>query len=182
MSTQRQRQRQRKPQATVIGDSEATPEAKDAARKIGQLLARRGITVITGGRGGVMEAVCQGASDAGGLAIGILPSEDLEDANPWCQVVIPTGLGHARNALTALAGDLVIAIGGAAGTLSELCFAWMHGKPILAMKDHSGWSGKLAGQAIDHRSSSKIIECSSLEELDEALIKVCSRLGLRISC
>jgi uncharacterized protein (TIGR00725 family) len=71
-------------------------------------------------------------------------------------VVIPTGLGHARNALTALAGDVVIAIGGGAGTLSELAFAWMHGRPIVVVEGSGGWADALARRGIDARRSSTI--------------------------
>ena len=95
-------------QALVIGPSSAGRETLRVAEDIGRLLAARGITLVTGGRGGVMEAASRGAHQVGGLVVGILPGAGLEGANPWCTVVIPTGLGHARNAVNALAGDLVI--------------------------------------------------------------------------
>jgi uncharacterized protein (TIGR00725 family) len=88
--------------------------------------------------------------------VGIVPSTALAEGNRWCSVVIPTGLGHARNALTALAGDVVVAIGGGAGTLSEIAFAWMYGRPIVVVEGSGGWADALAGRGIDARRSSTI--------------------------
>lgn len=155
-------------QATVIGDSDAPAKTLEAAERVGAMLARLGITLVTGGLAGVMEAVSRGARRAGGLVVGILPSNRLEDANPWCTVVVPTGLGHARNALTVLAADFVIALGGGAGTLSEICFAWIHGRPIFVLEGYGGWSDRLGGSALDHRGTSRIQVCRSLEELERA--------------
>lgn len=165
-------------QATVIGDSDASAEACEAAERIGAMLARLGITLITGGRTGVMEAAGRGACEAGGTVVGILPSTDKADANPWCDIVIPTGLGHARNVLTVLSGDFLIVLGGAAGTLSEICFAWIHGKPILTLRGFSGWADKLAGTPLDHRQTSTITECTSLDDLQQAILRICRELGV----
>ncbi|MDT5059975.1 MAG: hypothetical protein QOH63_434 [Acidobacteriota bacterium] len=168
----------RSPQATVIGDSDASPEISAVAESIGVMLARLNITVVTGGRGGVMEATSRGARNAGGIAIGILPSVEMSEANSWCSVVIPTGLGHARNVLTVLAGDFLIAIGSSAGTLSELCFAWIHGKPILTLKGYGTWSDKIGSLSLDHRNTSSITECSNLEELEKVVIETCKKMNL----
>ena len=165
MSTSQGRRRQ----ATVIGDSDAPPEMCSVAEQIGEMLAGLGITVITGGRGGVMEAACRGAVKAGGTTVGILPSSEMNDANPWCSVVIPTGLGHARNVVNVLAGDFVIALGGSAGTLSEVCFAWINGKPILTVKGCDAWLGKI-GTELDDRGTSSIKVCEDLESLKEAVM------------
>ena len=168
--------RSRRLQATVIGDSDAPPELCKLAEQVGAMLARFGITVITGGRGGVMEAASRGASKAGGTTVGILPSSDMDDANPWCGVVIPTGLGHARNVVNVLAGDFVIALGGSAGTLSEVCFAWIHAKPILTMKGGDEWLEK-TGSDLDHRHTTSIVLCSDLNELEKAVIATCKSLS-----
>jgi len=165
-------------QATVIGDADAGAEAYRAAEKIGAMLARHGIIVITGGRGGVMEAACRGARGAGGISIGILPGEEFGAANGYCSIVIPTGLGHSRNSLTILAGDFVIAIGGGAGTLSELCFAWIHEKPVLALTLYGGWSAQLADSALDHRRKDSVIGCHSVEEVEEKALAICQRADL----
>lgn len=166
-------------QAAVIGDANPAPEVVAAAEKVGRMLARLGITVISGGLGGVMEGASRGAREAGGLVVGIVPSDRLQDANPWCTVVIPTGIGHARNVLTALAGDFVVAIGGGAGTLSELCFAWIHGRPILALGGFGGWTDRLGAGPLDHRALSSIRQCRSLEELEWAVRELCGQAKRR---
>jgi uncharacterized protein (TIGR00725 family) len=162
-------------QVGVIGDSDASQAACDAAEGIGRFLARQGFALITGGHGGVMEAAARGAATHGGLTIGIVPAADGRAANPWCRVVLPTGLGHARNILTALAGDVVVALGGGAGTLSELAFAWMHGRPIFTLAGHDGWTERLGEEPIDRRASSTLVRCASISELEEALLDAARR-------
>ncbi|HSO73283.1 MAG TPA: TIGR00725 family protein [Blastocatellia bacterium] len=162
----------RRPQATIIGDSDASPELCSVAEQIGGMLAQLGITVITGGGGGVMEAACRGAAKAGGTTVGILPSSELNDANPWCSVVIPTGLGHARNVVNVLCGDFVVALGRSAGTLSEVCFAWIQGRPILTVKGFDRWL-ELTGNELDGRGTSTIIECADLESLSKTVVSIC---------
>lgn len=156
-------------QAAVIGDSQPPPHLVRLAEDLGGLLARLGITVVCGGLGGVMEGVSRGARQAGGLVIGIVPSHRLEEANPWCTVVVPTGMGHARNVLTALAGDFVVALGGGAGTLSEICFAWIHGRPVFVLEGTGGWADRLAAAPLDARAGSTVRRCGTLDELAGAL-------------
>lgn len=167
-------------QAALVGDSEASGRALAQAEDAGEMLARRGVTLVTGGRGGVMEAAARGAARGGGLTVGITPGTDPGSANPWCDIVLPTGLGHARNVLTALAGDFVVAVGGGAGTLSELCFAWIHGRPIYVLEGSRGWSDRLAGDTLDHRASSVIITCDSVGMLEREIVRLCAANGLRI--
>jgi hypothetical protein len=168
----------RRPQAVVIGDSDADPARLALAESIGGLLARLGMTVVTGGRGGIMEAASRGAVRAGGIALAILPTTDLDDANPWCSIVVPTGFGHARNAITALAGDVVIVIGGSAGTLSELAFAWIHGRPIFAYTGSGGCADLAVQRPPDDRASSTITGCTDLAGLEAAIREHCRALGL----
>jgi uncharacterized protein (TIGR00725 family) len=104
-----------------------------AAEDVGRLLAIHGASVVCGGLGGVMEAACRGAKSAGGTTIGILPGLDRGEANAWVDVAIPTGLGEARNALVVRAADVVIAIGGEFGTLSEIALALKTGKPVVGI-------------------------------------------------
>lgn len=117
-------------QVAVIG-SGADWEA--SAEEIGRLLAERGCTVVTGGLGGVMAAAHRGAKAAGGTTIAILPGERREDANPWADHVVVTGIGHARNLAVAASGDAVIAIGGEWGTLAEIAFARRLGRQVVAL-------------------------------------------------
>jgi uncharacterized protein (TIGR00725 family) len=139
------------------------------------MLAQLGITVITGGGGGAMEAACRGAANAGGTTVGILPSSETNDANPWCSVVIPTGLGHARNVVNVLSGDFVVALGSSAGTFSEVCFAWIHGRPILTVKGFDRWLER-TGSELDSRKTSTITKCTDLESLRRAVIDICGEL------
>jgi uncharacterized protein (TIGR00725 family) len=117
----------------VIGASDASPEQRQQAEAAGRRLAELGAVVVTGGRGGAMEAACKGAKDAGGQTIGILPGNDRAHANPFVDVAIPTGLGQMRNVLVVRAADAVVAIGGAWGTLSEIAFARDAGKPVFGV-------------------------------------------------
>jgi uncharacterized protein (TIGR00725 family) len=117
----------------VVGASSASAEQERAAEEVGRALARAGAVVVCGGRGGVMEAVCRGVADGGGVSVGILPGASRADANPFATVAIATGLGEARNALVASAGDVVIAVGGAYGTLSEIALALRAGKPVVGL-------------------------------------------------
>jgi uncharacterized protein (TIGR00725 family) len=168
----------RRPQILIIGDSEADAAALAVADNVGALLARLGCTVVTGGRGGIMEAACRGARRAGGATVGIIPTTAFDDANAWCSIVIPTGFGHGRNALTALAGDLVVVIGGGAGTLSEIALAWIHGRPILALAGSGGWADLLARVLPDGRGSSTVVQCADLASLEAAIRSICRARGL----
>ena len=121
------------PLIAVVGGADCSPEEAAWAEEVGRLLARRGYGVVCGGRGGVMAAVCKGANQMGGVTVGLLPGEDASEANPWVQIVIPTGIGEARNALVARAGESVIAIGGGYGTLSEIALALKWGKRVAGL-------------------------------------------------
>jgi len=121
---------------SVIGGSTVEEVRYEQAREVGRLLGEAGHAVVCGGRGGVMEAVCRGASEAGGETIGILPGEDRRAANDYVQTVIATGMGNARNALVALNGDAAIAIDGGTGTLSEIALALDYGRPVAGIETH----------------------------------------------
>lgn len=150
----------------VIGDSETENEDEIRfAEKLGEELAKIGLAIISGGRGGIMEAVSRGAKRAGGLTIGILPGFTKEEANRYIDIVIPTGIGWARNQIVVLSGDVVIAIGGGSGTLSEIAYAWMYNKPIIAVVGFGGWSEKLAGRKIDDRRPDKIYVARSVDDV-----------------
>ena len=118
----------------VIGPREALPAQLAAAEELGRGLAQMGFAVLCGGRHGVMEAVCRGASSAGGTTIGILPDADPSFANPYVGIVIATGIGEARNALIARAALCLVAIGVSFGTLSEVAFGRQFGKLVLGLE------------------------------------------------
>ena len=123
-----------KGQIGVIGGAVCSPEIYEIACDVGREIATNGFALVCGGLGGVMKAACQGAKKAGGITIGLLPTSDKKDANPFCDLVIPTGLGHARNILVVHASDALIAVDGEAGTLSEIAIALKIGKPIVGIK------------------------------------------------
>lgn len=118
----------------VIGPGEATPAQLAAAVEVGELLGDCRLTVICGGRGGVMQAVCEGAARVGGLALGLLPEADASNANPFVGVAIATGIGEARNALIARASFCLIAIGDSFGTLSEVALGRQFGKLVIGLE------------------------------------------------
>jgi uncharacterized protein (TIGR00725 family) len=110
------------------GEGESPP-----AEAVGRELAARGAVVVCGGLGGVMEAACRGAKEAGGRTVGILPGTDRAAANAFVDVAIPSGLGEARNALVVRAADALIAVGGGYGTLSEIALALKAGKRVVGL-------------------------------------------------
>ena len=118
----------------VVGPGEASSDQLATAEALGRLIARRGAVVVCGGLGGVMEAACRGARAEGGTTIGILPGLDRSTANPHVEVGIATGLGEARNALVVRAADVLIAVGGAYGTLSEIALALKTGKRVVGLE------------------------------------------------
>jgi len=120
---------------SVIGGDVGSAREEDlkTAEDLGEKLAAKGHTIVCGGRGGVMKAACKGAKKKGGETIGILPSSSREEANEYIDHAIVTDLGMMRNSLVVMNGDLVIAIDGGYGTLSEICFAHKYGKDILGI-------------------------------------------------
>lgn len=119
---------------SVAGSSSASKEEIVLARKTGELIAGHGAILVCGGLGGVMEAACLGAVEAGGTTVGILPGASAKSANPHVTIPLPTGLGEARNALVATSSDALIAIGGKLGTLSEIALALRAGIPVVALR------------------------------------------------
>jgi uncharacterized protein (TIGR00725 family) len=122
-------------QVAVIGAAGCGPDSEVArlAEEVGQRLAEAGVAVVCGGLPGVMEAACRGAAAAGGLAIGIVPGNSVAEANPFCTHVIATGIGHARNVAVVSSGEVVIAVGGEWGTLSEIGHARAIGRPVVLL-------------------------------------------------
>jgi uncharacterized protein (TIGR00725 family) len=122
-------------QVSVVGSG---VEHEARAEAVGRLLAERGATVVTGGRGEVMAAACRGAKAAGGATIGIVPGETREGLNEWVDHVVVTGIGHARNLAVVASGDAVIAVGGRYGTLAEIGFALTLGRRVVVLEP--GWA------------------------------------------
>jgi len=120
--------------AVIGGDSSAPRAVLPLAEAVGREIARRGHVLVCGGRGGVMEAACRGAREAGGHTIGILPGPDRSDANAYVEFPIVTNLGYARNAVVALSADALIAVDGSYGTLSEIALGLEQGKPVIGLQ------------------------------------------------
>jgi hypothetical protein len=117
----------------VIGAGDCDADAADTARELGRLLAVEGYTLICGGRGGIMAAASQGATEAGGQTIGVLPGLSRQDANASITIPLATGLGHMRNYLVVLNADAVVALDGEWGTLSEIALAKKIGRQVVGM-------------------------------------------------
>jgi uncharacterized protein (TIGR00725 family) len=115
----------------VVGASRPTAAQAEAAETIGDQLAQAGAIVINGGGSGIMAAASKGAAEAGGTVVGILPGTDRAAANEWVGIALPTGLGELRNGLIVRSADVVLAVGGAYGTLSEVALALATGVPVI---------------------------------------------------
>ncbi|WP_331235255.1 TIGR00725 family protein [Natronorarus salvus] len=121
---------------SVVGGGTEKRDETAVAKRVGRLLGERGHTLVCGGRGGVMAAACEGASEVDGRTIGILPGTDVREANPHVEVPIVTGIGEMRNVLVVRNGEAVIAVGGRYGTLSEIGFALKVGRPVVGLGTH----------------------------------------------
>jgi uncharacterized protein (TIGR00725 family) len=123
----------RAPLIAVCGASVATPTEAAVAESVGRLLAARGVVVVCGGRGGVMEAACRGVAEGGGTSIGLLPGDDPAEANPHVTLALATGMGELRNGLIARVARGMVVVGGGLGTLSEIAFMLRLGRPLAAV-------------------------------------------------
>ena len=122
------------PYVAVAGPGQAADDERQAAEEIGRHLARAGVVVLTGGLGGVMAAACRGAAGEGGTSVALLPGSDRAAANPWATIALPTGLGELRNGLLIRCADVLVAVGGAYGTLSEVALALKAGIPVVGWR------------------------------------------------
>jgi uncharacterized protein (TIGR00725 family) len=134
------------------------------AEEVGRELAKRGVTLVCGGLGGVMEAACRGAKQSGGRTIGILPGRSPKDANPYVDIPIVTGMGYSRNVIVVSTGRAVIAVGGAYGTLSEIGHALGYGIPVVGLKT---WPLTLTGEG--QSLEEMVIASDPVDAVDKAL-------------
>jgi len=163
----------RPPLVAVIGGATADDSALGHAEEAGRAIATRRWHLLCGGGGGVMEAACRGFAAArtypGIVSLGLLPGDDEAWANTHLDIALPTGLGLARNAVIARAARGLIAVGGCAGTLSEMALAWQMGKPVVAVRPSGGWAATLAGRCVDGRGAGPILDAASGFEAVELL-------------
>lgn len=155
---------------SVIGSGSIDSETADICERLGREIANTGYLLVCGGMGGVMRAVCKGCKETGGTTMGILPVPRKNAGNEYLDIIIPTNLGDGRNLLVVLSGDGVIAVGGMSGTLTELSYAWMYNKPIVALSQVEGWSSKLIGKKIDGRRSDTINGADTPEDAVKLLL------------
>ncbi len=156
---------------SVIGGNSPSTKASKLAYEVGSELAKEGAIVICGGLSGVMEEVCHGSKDHGGITVGILPGDDPSSANPYVDIPIATGLGQVRNAIVARAGEAVIAIDGSYGTLSEIAHALAYGVPVIGLET---WIVKL-----DDSPDAGIICANDPVEAVQRAVSLARRKGLR---
>lgn len=172
----------RKLQIAVIGSAAqseygskggASPRMEKAAEKIGFLLAKRGVIVVTGGKGGIMEAAARGAKRAGGTTVGIVKGNQRNVANSFTDVEVITGMkaDGLDELFLVLMSDALIVLGGGAGTLQEIAIAYRNKKPIIVLDGMNGWGDKLAGKFVDERQLIKLIQVDTPEE---AVKEACS--------
>ena len=137
----------------VIGAGECSPEIYHQANEMGHIIGKNGWILFCGGLGGVMEAAAKGCYQSGGMTVGILPGKKKDSANPLIRLPIATGLGEGRNILVVRASDVLVAIAGGYGTLSEIGLALKIGKPVIGLKTWPGIEGvdyvETPEQAID---------------------------------
>jgi uncharacterized protein (TIGR00725 family) len=158
----------------IIGDSSCSPGEAQLAESVGELLAQQGATVVCGGLGGVMEAVCRGVKSKGGLTVGILPGQDPSTANPWVDIPVVTGLGEARNVAVVKSAQAVIAIGGRYGTLSEIAYALKSSIPVIGLNT---WS--LSRNGLE--DASIIRARSAIEAVDKAISLAKRRMNREVA-
>jgi len=158
----------RKVMAVVGSGSALDPTVEQLCAALGKAAVDAGFRLACGGLGGVMAAVCRGGHESDrlpeGHIVGILPGYDAGSANADVDVAIPTGVGIARNVVLVSTADVVVAVGGGSGTLSELALAWQLGKPIVSLSTGGGWAAKLAGEPIDDRRRDTIVAAATATE------------------
>ena len=148
----------------VIGASQASASELKTAELVGREIGKSGAALVCGGMGGVMEAACKGASQEGGITIGILPGDNRLSANEFVKIPIVTGIGYARNVAVVKSAQAVIAVGGSYGTLSEIGHALQSGLPVIGLET---W-----GISRKNKDKSPIIEAKTPAEAVEKALEL----------
>jgi uncharacterized protein (TIGR00725 family) len=157
------------PQVSILGSAEPGTLAYERAAEAGALLASLGITVVSGCGSPATRIAAEKAIAAGGNVLSIIPPDQMPPPDWPATVVVPCGMGDARNLLMALSGEACIVIGGRAGTISEVCLAWLHKRPLLPLVGCGGWSDGLLANPPDERQNSPILPWASAIELEGQL-------------
>jgi len=160
----------RTPNISVLGSYTATEDELNLSYELGKALSIFNLNIISGGQKGVMYELCRGVFENRNNSvnkcsiIGILPSNGFKEGNEYLDVAIPTGSGALQNIIVPMSADLVIAVGGSAGTLAEISFAWQNKKPI-GLIGKTGWANKLANQKLDNRRKECMNHFSTIPDL-----------------
>jgi uncharacterized protein (TIGR00725 family) len=177
----------RKTQIAVIGYNvdRCSEAAEKIAYEVGKEIALSGATLVCGGLGGVMESACKGAKENGGLTVGIIPQEEFAYANRFCDVVICTGIGFARDFIVSSSADGIIAVGGGVGTLIELGVGYMAKKVLVEVAGSGGVAEQYGGKYLDERSRVPIVVAndahSAVALVMSALQKSQEKAGVKTS-
>jgi len=166
----------KKLQIAVIGyNSDKSNFLTDkVAYEVGREIAKANAALICGGLGGVMENACKGAKEHGGLTVGIIPQEDFTYANNFCDIVIASGIGYARDFIVATSADGIIVVGGGVGTLLELCVGYMLKKTIVTIPNTGGTAEIYSGKYLDERKKILILAASDAESAVQLIVN-CSK-------
>lgn len=169
----------RRTQIAVIGynGDRCSDVARAVAYETGKEIARAGAVLVCGGLGGVMEAACQGAKENGGLAVGIIPQDEFSYANKYCDVVVCTGIGFARDFIVASSADGIIAVGGGVGTLIELGVGYMIKKPMAAVAGSGGVADQYGGKYLDERRRASIIVAKDPAEAVRVVLQLAAKMA-----
>jgi uncharacterized protein (TIGR00725 family) len=160
-----------------FGRDHCTQAAYRAAYEVGLEVARNGAVLLTGGLGGVMEAASHGAKDGNGFVVGIIPQDNKDQANEFCDTVIATGMGFARDFITAYSADAIIVVGGGAGTLIEVSAAYQKKIPIVVVKGTGGVADNIVDTYVDDRKFEKVLG----EATPENAVRTALSLAIRTS-
>lgn len=156
----------------VIGGAECSPQEAQLAEEVGREIARQDAILVCGGLGGIMEAACKGASAEGGMTIGVIPGNNRREANPYVQIPIVTNMGEARNVIVVKSAQVVIAVDGGYGTLSEIGYALRSGIPVIGLNT---WA-----LAINGRPDISIIPArDAVEAVHKALDLIAERYSTK---
>ncbi len=168
-------------QIVVLGSSKAicTKEAYNMAFEVGQELAKKGAVTLTGGGHGVMEAALKGAKKEGGVTIAIIPWENLYKVNDYADYVVATGIGWSRNSININSADGCIVIHGGAGTLNEATYAYMMGKPCVALTPSGGIAEEITDRFFDVRETETILGTSSPKQAVEKILELVSKRSVK---
>lgn len=171
---------ERLPVVGVIGPSKFTcsQEVYKFGTELGKLIAELQMHMVCGGMEGIMEAACKGflsVRKRKGVSMGITPYDKRSSANPYCDIVIPTGIGISRNAIIVNSADVLVAVAGGAGTLSEIAFAWQKNKHVICYDAYDGWAKILGGTQLDSRRRKLLHKAFSPEEVRQLILEITSK-------